>query len=174
MISQTEQKNEAKLMDANYNKQQVLFSNDFKVHTIKPILMVKYHIILAVVIYLILSAVFIEAFLPITIVFFLAFSAFLRVKIREYNATEFVIDKEKVSYIRNWIDYNRTDIRYENIKEVVVKQSVLKKLFNLGDVSLISNISSNNAGITFFNIENPLQIYSLLQERINSSQLSRS
>lgn len=161
-------------MSANNNKQQVLFSSDFEVHTIKPILMVKYHIILAVVIYLILSAIFIEAFLPITIVFFLAFFAFLPVKIREYNATEFVIGKEKVSYIRNWIDYNRTDIRYENIKEVVVKQGVLKKLFNLGDVSLISNISSNNAGITFFNIENPLQIYSLLQERINSSQLSRS
>jgi len=161
-------------MSADNNKQQALFSNDFTVHSIKPILMVKYYIILAVVIYLILSAVFIEAFLSITIVFFCAFSAFLLVKIREYNATEFVIDKEKISYIRNWIDYNRTDIRYENIKEVVVKQSVLKKLFNLGDVSLISNISSDRAGITFFNIDHPLQIYSLLQERISSSKLSRS
>jgi len=147
--------------------------NDFKTHSIKPILLVKYYTIFAVVIYLILSRIYIKDWLLITIIFFLVFPIFLLMKIRKYNATEFVIDRDKISCISSWIDYDRTDIRYENIKEVIVRQGAFKKLFNLGDIRLISNISSDSAGITFFNIKHPLQIYSLIQERISDSMLNR-
>ena len=84
----------------------------------------------------------------------------------KYKYITFIIDEDKISYIRDFRIYYRNDIKYENIKEVIIMQGMIERLFGLGDVRLISNIAAGNAGITFFNLENPHQVYELLQEKI--------
>ena len=82
----------------------------------------------------------------------------------------FLIAEDKLSYICDFLGYYRNDIKYENIKEVVISQGMIQRLFGLGDVHLISNIAAGNAGITFFNLENPHQVYELIQEKITQHQ----
>lgn len=102
--------------------------------------------------------------------FFVLFILIMPYKAFKYKLTTFSIEKDKLSYIRDFLGYYRNDIKYENIKEVVISQGMIQRLFGLGDVHLISNIAAGNAGITFFNLKNPHQVYELIQEKITQHQ----
>jgi membrane protein YdbS with pleckstrin-like domain len=106
-------------------------------------------------------------FLLYGIIFFLLRMPYL---IYKYKFITFLMAEDKLSYIRDFLGYYRNDIKYENIKEVVISQGMIQKLFGLGDVYLISNIAGGNAGITFFNLENPHQVYEIIQEKIAQHQ----
>jgi uncharacterized membrane protein YdbT with pleckstrin-like domain len=102
--------------------------------------------------------------------FLVLFILIMPYKALKYRLTTFSIEQDKLSYIRDFLGYYRNDIKYENIKEVVISQRMIQKLFGLGDVYLISNIAGGNAGITFFNLENPHQVYEIIQEKIAQHQ----
>jgi hypothetical protein len=141
---------------------------------IKPVLSLKYYtlhtawIVCALAIFLTIgSKNEIKDFSNIfCLIFIIITCIIIPVQMVRYYYTEFIIDKSRVSHIRDFLGYYRNDIQYENIKEIIIKRGLIKKLFGLGDIYLISNISSNSAGVTFFNIKNPLQVYELLQEKI--------
>ena len=103
-------------------------------------------------------------------IFAFIFFIMMPYKMYKYEFITFLIAEDKLSYIRDFLGYYRNDIKYENIKEVIISQGMIQKLFRLGDVHLISNIAAGNAGITFFNLENPHQVYELIQEKITQHQ----
>ncbi len=105
-----------------------------------------------------------------------------------YLYCSFTLDKDKVSCVSSFINYKRKDIKYEDIKEVVLKIGFVQKLFGLGTISVITNatISKHNpeiqflyfsvpravteAGINLFNIANPMEVYEILQQKITASK----
>ncbi|WP_417905252.1 PH domain-containing protein [Candidatus Tisiphia endosymbiont of Micropterix aruncella] len=84
----------------------------------------------------------------------------------EYHCTDFLIGADKVSYINSFINYTRVDIKYEDIKEVSLTRGVLQRICGLGAVSMISNATMNQAGVTFYSLKNPHEVYKLIQARI--------
>jgi uncharacterized membrane protein YdbT with pleckstrin-like domain len=84
----------------------------------------------------------------------------------EYHCTDFLIGEDKVSYINSFINYTRVDIKYEDIKEVSLTCGVLQRIFGLGTVSMISNATMNQVGVTFYSLKNPHRVYELIQARI--------
>jgi uncharacterized membrane protein YdbT with pleckstrin-like domain len=93
-------------------------------------------------------------------------------KSNQYCQAEFIINHDKVSYINSFINYRRKDIKFDEIQEVILKMGFIQKKFGLGDIEFITNASSlhthgiDKAGLTFFNIENPQEVYDLVQQRI--------
>ncbi len=93
-----------------------------------------------------------------------------------YLYCSFTVDKDKVSYVSSFINYKRKDVKYEDIKEVVLKIGFIQRLFGFGTISVITNatISKHNtvteAGIDLFNIANPMEVYEILQQKIAASQ----
>ncbi|MFU7502864.1 MAG: PH domain-containing protein [Candidatus Tisiphia sp.] len=50
-------------------------------------------------------------------------------------------------------------MRYEDIKEITLKQNFIQKWFELGIISMTTNASIEGAGINFFNL-NPMKFTS--------------
>lgn len=95
---------------------------------------------------------------------------FAVVQFLKYSSTNFLIGTDKVSYINNFFNYTRVDIKYEDIKELSVTQGFLQRMFGLGAVSMISSATINQAGITFYSIENPREVYDIIQQKIAESK----
>ncbi|XVN40965.1 MAG: PH domain-containing protein [Rickettsia endosymbiont of Argas persicus] len=84
-----------------------------------------------------------------------------------FHWIEYQLDEYKVSRINNFITYERVDIRYQDIKEINLKIGLLQRICNLGTISMLSNATVTKAGISFFNVENPLKIYQEIQSKID-------
>ncbi|HJD59549.1 MAG TPA: PH domain-containing protein [Rickettsia endosymbiont of Omalisus fontisbellaquei] len=84
-----------------------------------------------------------------------------------FNCIDFLIEDYKVSYVNRFFNYTIIDIRYEDIKEINLKCNVLQRICGLGTISMLSNATAKKAGIKFFSIENPLEVYQELQSKID-------
>ncbi|WP_342271781.1 PH domain-containing protein [Candidatus Tisiphia endosymbiont of Parasteatoda lunata] len=72
-----------------------------------------------------------------------------------YLFDEFIIDKDKISYTNSFINYKQKNIKYEDIKEITLKQNFIQRWFELGIISMTTNASIEGAGIDFFNLKSP-------------------
>ena len=57
-------------------------------------------------------------------------------------------------------------IKYKDIKEVNLHRGIIKKLFRLGTVQVISQATVQDAGIRIYNITNYQEVYDFLMEKI--------
>ncbi|MCC8368538.1 MAG: PH domain-containing protein [Rickettsia endosymbiont of Oxypoda opaca] len=106
--------------------------------------------------------------IPLQLVSFCVLLAFLMFGLKIFfNCIDFLIEDHKVSYVNRFFNYTIIDIRYEDIKEVNLKCNVLQRLFGLGTISMLSNATAKKAGIKFFSIENPLEVYQEIQNKID-------
>ncbi|HJD59550.1 MAG TPA: hypothetical protein LFW20_02590 [Rickettsia endosymbiont of Omalisus fontisbellaquei] len=48
-----------------------------------------------------------------------------------------------------------------------LENAILQRICGLGTISMLSNATAKKAGIKFFSIENPLEVYQELQNKID-------
>ncbi|ARD86459.1 hypothetical protein A3306_04600 [Rickettsia bellii] len=137
---------------------------------LKPKINTRYCSICAGLLFILYFVIFTQLGISLNglIVLYLAITTFTIIGVKIFfHWIEYSIDEYKVSKINNFITYERVDIRYQDIKEVNLKIGLLQRFCNLGTISMLSNATIEKAGITFFNVENPLEIYQEIQNRID-------
>ncbi|WP_323738065.1 PH domain-containing protein [Candidatus Trichorickettsia mobilis] len=158
---------------------QYLYENDAQVNSkeVKPVFLVRGYLLYTACFYIAFllfrlgserfSSMFISDLLIFSII---AFIIIIPIRFFQHAYTRFFIEDHKISYENSFINYSKKDIKYENIKEVMIKRNFLKRLFGIGDIQLITNIALNNAGIKLLNIKDPMEVYKLIQEKIAQHQ----
>ncbi|WP_341789295.1 PH domain-containing protein [Rickettsia endosymbiont of Polydrusus tereticollis] len=150
---------------------------------IKPKFNLKYHLkcycilaIPALIPYSIIMQVgYITWSIPLQLVSFCILTAFSMYGLKIFfDGVDFLIEEHKVSYVNRFFNYTVIDIRYEDIKEINLKCDLLQRVCNLGTISMLSNATAKKAGIKFFSIENPLEIYQEIQNKIDQCKNSNN
>ncbi|HJD59554.1 MAG TPA: PH domain-containing protein [Rickettsia endosymbiont of Omalisus fontisbellaquei] len=137
---------------------------------IKPTINIRYYSICSILVFILYSFVFITlgvSLIDVILLYFvIVIFSILGFKLF-FHYIEFSFDDYKVSRTNSFISYERIDIRYEDIKEINLKRGLLERICNLGTISMLSNATAKKAGIKFFSIENPLEVYQELQSKID-------
>lgn len=137
---------------------------------LKPQINIRYFSICAGLLFILFFVILMEIGISLVelILCYLTIIAFTFVGLKLFfQRIEYLIDDYKISRINNFFSYDRIDIRYQDIKEINLKLGFLQRICNLGNIYMLSNATVKKAGITFFNIENPLEVYQEIQSKID-------
>lgn len=106
--------------------------------------------------------VFLSLFVVLVIV--LIIRAFINKK--QYENCTYDFYKTKVVYKDRYINLAEKEVKYKYIREVVMVQGVIQKMFKLGSIILYTSAESAANGIYVSNIENVEETYKKIKEII--------
>lgn len=79
---------------------------------------------------------------------------------KKYDGTCYDFYKTKVIYRYDFLNFSEKEVKYKHIKEVTMRQSVIQKYFNIGDIILFTNAEAGyHNGIYIHDVENVQQVY---------------
>jgi uncharacterized membrane protein YdbT with pleckstrin-like domain len=108
-------------------------------------------------------------FLPvlfITLVLFVSYLMHL-----SYRRTRFILESDRVIYTNDFITTTVHEIKYKNIKEIILHQGVLQKYFGLGTVELLTHATASpnqSSGLKVYNVKDPFKVHALLKEHMDT------
>ena len=77
----------------------------------------------------------------------------------------------RVEYCRDFLGEEEKELSYKNVKEVVMHQNVIEKIFNIGTIKIYTNASGKDNGIHIYYVENVQQQYKIIKQIIDDGIL---
>ena len=87
-----------------------------------------------------------------------------------YHHTRFILESDRVIYTNDFITTTVQEIKYKNIKEIILRQGVLQKYFGLGTVELLTHATASpnqSSGLKVYNVKDPFKVHALLKEHMD-------
>ena len=78
---------------------------------------------------------------------------------KQYDCYYYDFYKTKVIYKDTFLKLSEKEIKYKNIREVTMKQTVTQRYFNIGNIILYTNTEMGFGGISIMNVENVQDVY---------------
>ena len=88
-------------------------------------------------------------------------------KKKEYDKCFYNFYDTKIIYKDTFINKEEKEINYAFISEIVIQQTFLQRLFNIGNIIFYTNASSYNSGIVFKEIHDVEKVYKNIKQIIN-------
>lgn len=85
---------------------------------------------------------------------------------KQYENCDYDFYKTKVIYRDNFINLAEKEVKYKYIREVVMVQSYIQKMFKIGSIVLHTSAETGTNGIYISNIENVQENYKKVKEII--------
>ena len=112
---------------------------------------------------------FFENMVAFFVLYFIVFAINLYTKKLSYAKTTFQLSENSVKYRRDFFGVVQKSVRYVDIKEVVLKQNIAQKWYDIGSVEVkVFAATSNPAdstGIELFDLKNYKEVYDFLLEK---------
>ena len=82
-------------------------------------------------------------------------------QILQYNGLKYVFYKTKMEYFDSFLNQQRKTLKYENIREVELRRTIIDRIFNFGIIILYTNAEKNTKtnGVIMYAIKNAKQVY---------------
>ena len=105
------------------------------------------------------------------IIFALKFFIDLILKIMQYNRISYTFYSDNLTYEDTFLNQQRKVIKYENIKEVEVRRTIIDRIMGFGIIIISTNAEGNfNSGLIIYGIENPDEVYKIINDLLYSSK----
>ena len=119
----------------------------------------------------ILEGTIIVTLIASAIFFFIPWIITVIIKIGKYKKNIYNFYKTKVIYNDSFMNLMEREIKYKEIREVLYKQTIMQKFFNLGTIILFTTAGSGGSyGIDIVAVENPKKTYEKIKEIINEEE----
>jgi hypothetical protein len=109
------------------------------------------------------------------VLYFIIFAINLYIKNCIYKNTTFELSDTSVKYRRDFFGLEQKSVRYIDIREVILKQNIVQKWYDIGSVELkVFAATSNPAastGIELFDLKNYKEVYDFLLEKTKHNSL---
>ena len=79
----------------------------------------------------------------------------------------FEINENSVEYRRDFIFLSQKSIMLKDIKEVKLRQGFVQKWYGIGSVEVISHATTQDAGITLYDIKEYKEVYDFLTQKVS-------
>ena len=85
--------------------------------------------------------------------------------------TKYDLYEDKICYSQGFINNEYKTIEIKDIREVTYTKNIVQKMFNLGNIQLVTSANSLN-GLKLMHIENPEKLYETLKYKTEYSTVN--
>ena len=169
----------AKVGEANSVGQEKVDDNEVKLK-VKPIFKFWYMMFPTVITFLICILMVVvpssmagpEVALGMFVVLFVIFALIVGIivlfKSKQYKHLTYDFYNTKVLFEDSFLNLAQKEVKYKYIREVTMRQSVVQRWFNIGNIILYTNAETGvGNGIQIINVENVHDIYKQIKEIVN-------
>lgn len=88
---------------------------------------------------------------------------------KQYDNYSYDFYKTKVIYRDSFLNVSEKEVKYKYIREVTMRQTIIQRIFNIGNVVLFTNAETGvGNGICIVNVENVQEVYKKIKDVIDA------
>lgn len=88
---------------------------------------------------------------------------------KQYDNYSYDFYKTKVIYKDSFLNVSEKEVKYKYIREVTMRQTIIQRIFNIGNIVLFTNAETGvGNGIFIVNVENVQEVYKKIKDVIDA------
>jgi membrane protein YdbS with pleckstrin-like domain len=87
-----------------------------------------------------------------------------------WRAITFELKEKEIKETSTFLGFAEKTLQYKNIKQVELKQGLVQRALDIGDVVVTTQATAQHADIQLFNLKEYKEVYEFLLAKLNENQ----
>jgi len=110
------------------------------------------------------------ALLTIFLIGVLPYLLYVKILAARWRAITFELKEKEIKETSTFLGFAEKTLQYKNIKQVELKQGLVQRALDIGDVVVTTQATAQHADIQLFNLKEYKEVYEFLLAKLNENQ----